>query len=216
MDLESLRQLAFKHLRNRKTHDYREKGFIYYHGQRVAKLAVNLRKLIIPEDDSKDEIMIVASYFHDVAKGIEPHFKYGAILVKDILKEYCTEYEIQEIAHIVGSHTLRSKENDFPYHVKIVQDADILDHYGTIEIWLNFHYYAHHDMPVEEAVRFYREKYDEQTGEVRELLNYDISKKIFDDKIAFNRDFIKRLALESQGDIVFDSNSIIESLSVCN
>jgi len=203
MDVEALRQLAFKLLGKRKTHDYREKGFIYYHGQRVAKLALNLRQLIIPGDSSKDDIITVASYFHDVAKGIEPHFEYGAILIKEILKGYCNENEIEEIAQIIGSHTLRGKNKSYPPQVKIVQDADILDHYGTLEIWLNFHYYAYHNASIEEALKFYGDEYYKQLAEVRELLNYDISKEILDDKIAFQNDFIRRFAIESQGDIAF-------------
>lgn len=201
-NIEAIRELSYKLLGNRKSHDYREKGFIYYHGQRVANLAISLRKLIIPDDNSNDDIIRVASYFHDVAKGIEPHFEYGAILVKEILKEYCTEEELEKIAAIVRYHTLRSKDNDYADYIKIVQDADILDHYGTVEVWLNFHYYAYHDLPMEKAVEFYEQEFEKQVSKVRELLNYEVSKKIYDDKIEFCREFFRKFAIESKGGIV--------------
>ena len=36
-----------------------------------------------------------------MTKGIEPHAKYGVILMKDMLRDYCTEYEIKEIIEII-------------------------------------------------------------------------------------------------------------------
>ncbi len=200
-NIESLRKLAYELLAARRSHDYREKGFIYYHGQRVAKLAINLRKLIIPDDDSNDDVIRVASYFHDIAKGIEPHFEYGAILVKEILKEYFTEEELKKIVDIVRYHTLRRKDNDYADYIKIVQDADILDHYGTIGVWLDFHYYAYHDLSMEKALEIYEQEYEKQISKVRELLNYDISKKIYDDRVEFQRKFFRRFAVEVKGDI---------------
>jgi uncharacterized protein len=46
-------------------------------------------KKLLPYDNSYDEYMIVASLFHDIGKGFNPHEKYGALLVQDILKDYC-------------------------------------------------------------------------------------------------------------------------------
>ena len=201
MDIKVLKEIAYKLLSNRKSHLEREKGFIYYHGIRVSKLSLKLRKVILSEDCSHDDIIIVASLFHDIAKGIEPHGKYGAILMKDILKEYCSEYEINEIIEIIYSHNQRKKNNDYSEYIKIVQDADILDHFGAVEIWMNFQYYSHKDEPMQNSVEFYNKEFDAEVQKCRALLNYDVSHKIFDDKVSFVHSFFDRFAREAEGEI---------------
>ena len=121
--------------------------------------------------------------------------------MKEILKEYCTEEELEKIAAIVRYHTLRSKDNDYADYIKIVQDADILDHYGTVEVWLNFHYYAYHDLPMEKAVEFYEQEFEKQVSKVRELLNYEVSKKYMMIRLNFVGSF-RKFAIESKGGIV--------------
>ena len=202
MDLEVIRGLAFKHLSSRKAHHNREQGFIYYHGQRVAKLAVNLRKLLLPDEISFDQEMIVASYFHDVAKGIEPHSKFGSVLARELLADYCTSEELGRIATIIGHHQLRQIPNDYPDCVKIVQDADILDHFGSVEIWMNFQYYAHAGGTIDDSIAFYRDDYTAHAQGVRELLNYPVSVQIFDQKDTFVREFVTRMALEAEGGFI--------------
>jgi uncharacterized protein len=207
MNLETVRELAFKHLGERKAHQNREKGFIYYHGQRTAKIAVKLREILLPDDNSRDEIITAACYFHDIAKGIEPHGQYGSVLVKELLKGHCEDREIEDIAELIRCHQLRKSGEQFSDTVKIVQDADILDHYGTIEIWMNFLYYAHEDAPMQESVKFYKEQFEDHVKHMTKLLNYEISQQIFRDKIQFQREFIERFAVEAQGDI-YDKDSI--------
>lgn len=204
MDINALQELAQKMMENRKAHLGREKGFIYYHGVRVSKVAINLRKMILPEDSSYDEILIVASLFHDVAKGIEPHGTYGSVLVKEILKDYCTEEEINKISELIYHHSLMKIDNGYSDYIKIIQDADILDHFGSIEIWNNFQYYAHTDEPMHKSIEFYDNEFDDEVKKCRELLNYDVSRKIFDDKISFVHSFVDRFKKEVAGEVCIE------------
>lgn len=57
MNINKINEIAFKAMGRRKAHLQREKGFIYYHCERVAKLSINIRKSLFPTEDSKDEIM---------------------------------------------------------------------------------------------------------------------------------------------------------------
>jgi len=201
MNLELIKQRAYENLRKRKAHHHRETGFIYYHGVRVAKLVINLRKLVLPEDDSNDEVLQAAAYFHDVAKGIEPHSKYGAVLVKEILGDLCTQEELAQIAALIESHASRKKRPYNNYEM-LLQDADLLDHFGTMELWMNFYYYATEDESVEASIDFYRTEFKEMSVKNRSLLNFEISEKIFDEKLEFVNAFVERMEIESKGEIV--------------
>jgi len=201
MDLKKLNELAYKHLGDRKAHYEREKGFIYYHGQRVAKIAISLREILLPHNDSKDQVMIVGSYFHDIAKGIEPHGQYGAVLAKEILKDYCEPAELEDITEIIRYHQLRKKENNYPDYIKIVQDADILDHVGIIEVWMNFQYYSYMDAPIIESVDYYKNEFPNHAKKIKDMLNYDVSQRIYDEKISFVQSFSDRMSIEALGGI---------------
>jgi uncharacterized protein len=201
MDLQLIKQRAYENLGNRKAHYHRETGFIYYHGARVAKLVINLRKLIIPEDNSMDEILQAAAYFHDVAKGIEPHNKYGAIIIKEMLQDLCTEEELEQIAGLIDCHALR-KKREYNNYEMLLQDADLLDHFGTIELWMNFYYYATEDQDMNPSIDYYHTEFKDMTVKNRSLLNFGLSEKIFDEKLAFVNSFVKRMEIENKGDIV--------------
>lgn len=201
MDLNLVKQRAYENLGKRKAHYHRETGFIYYHGARVANLVINLRKLILPDDSSMDEILQAAAYFHDVAKGIEPHNEYGVLVVKEMLKDLCTAEEIDEISGLIQCHALRKKRkyNDFEM---LLQDADLLDHFGTIELWMNFYYFATEDLNMDYSIEYYNTEFMEMAIKNRSLLNFDISEKIFDEKLEYVNSFVKRMEIENKGDIV--------------
>lgn len=201
MDLQLIKQRAFENLGRRKAHHHRETGFIYYHGVRTANLVINLRKLILPEDNSKDELLQAAAYFHDVAKGIEPHSKYGSILVKEMLQDLCTEEEIEQISGLIQCHAAR-KKREYNNDEMLLQDADLLDHFGTIELWMNFNYYAIEDEDMNSSIDFYHTEFKDLVAKNRSLINFEVSKRIFDEKLEFVYDFVNRMEIENKGDIV--------------
>ena len=201
MDLQLVKQRAFEHLGKRKAHRHREVGFIYHHGVRVANFVVNLRRLVLPEDGSKDEILQAAAYFHDVAKGIEPHAKYGAVLVRELLQDICTRDEIEEIADLIACHAQRKKRSYNVFEM-LLQDADLLDHFGTIDIWMSFCYCAIADKNIDYSIEFYDTEFKEMAAKNRSLLNFEVSERIFDEKLAFEDSFMQRLIIENRGDIV--------------
>ena len=201
MNIKTIKELAYQYQINRKPHDDRERGYIYYHGERVARFSIELRKKLFPNDNKYDEHIIAASLFHDVGKGLNPHAEYGAVLVREILKGHCEVEEIEIIAEIIGYHQSRRKENNYPQYVKIVQDADILDRFGTLDVWLNFQKRAHQDAPIAHSLEFYRNDFEGYAKFMRDMLNYNLSKEIFDEKMEFSRSFINRLEVEAQGGI---------------
>lgn len=201
MDFERLDRIAFEKIGKRKSHLEREIGACYYHGVRVAQGVVELRKKIFPNDSSHDEILRCAGLFHDVAKGIEPHPGYGAIIVRELLKNVLTEEELVAVADLIAVHDDRAPESDLhDKWIRLLQDADLLDHYGVQGVWLSFTYQAYTGqqqmMPL---IDFYDGEWTESIAKSRQKLNYDISKEIFDEKAAFEYSVIERMKREGKG-----------------
>lgn len=199
MDYEALDHLAARLMAKRKPHAQRERGSIYFHGQRVSRGVIQLRKLVT-SDNSHDPYLRVAGLFHDVGKGMEPHAHIGAVLMKELLRPYMAPDEVDEVVRLIDVHDDRkpdSDKHDLP--VRLLQDADLLDHFGTQEIWMCFSYYATHERGVSEALDFYRNDYKKSVNRQRKLLNFEESRRIFEEKYRFQRDFIKRLKVESEG-----------------
>lgn len=192
LNLEKIHEIAFRTMGKRKSHLNRERGFIYYHCERVAKISIHLRKELFPDDSSLDDRIYVGALFHDVAKGIEPHHQTGSALIRTLLQEECTGEELDDIADIIRYHNTRHQE-DLPFHIKIVQDADVMDHFGSLEIWLKFVYSGHMNENVFDAIRLWEsEEYKKYLENSRHSLNYERSREIFDRKVEFAAQFENR------------------------
>ena len=203
MNLTAMQALAEQLLKRRKAHIDREKGGIYYHGQRVANTARLLRHAILPDDASHDDILTIASWFHDIGKDIEPHGHYGALLARDALRPHCAPEELDEICEIIALHCERKPgENDYSPWTKLLQDADMLDHYGSYTLWMDIWGSVCQDGSWE-ALAFYDEaNWAKHCAKNRALLNYELSRRIFDEKIAFVNALYARMRIECGGEIV--------------
>lgn len=202
MNLEEINQLAFELLGNKRSHAERELGNKYQHGERVAKLILLLRKNILPNDDSHDDILTVAAWFHDLMNGSDNHAEEGSHKAREVLTKYCTEYEMDEICKIISVHddrnSDRSKLSDY---IKLHQDADQLDHFGTFDVWTEFLYARHHDKRMIDVIDWFQNTRHNDGIRYREELNFEVSKKIFDEKNEFVRLFGERLSVEGIGGI---------------
>jgi uncharacterized protein len=120
-----------------------------------------------------------------------------------MLKEHCPAGELEQIIEIVAGHTLR-KQREYPPYVQLVQDADVLDHYGSMEIWLNFWFCARSGLGMERSWEFYAGEYLKQIERVRSLLNFPESVEFFDEKDRFVRQFVERFQREGRGELLLD------------
>lgn len=203
MDFDRLDEIAAHLMKSRQAHTMRETGSVYYHGTRTARGILTLRKAVLPEDNDHDDILRAAAMFHDVGKGIEPHNEYGALLAKEALKNEVTPFELNEIERIIYAHCLRSPgSGEHDNWCMLLQDADLLDHFGVYEIWMNVNYYAYTHEGIDEQVVFYRDELENFLDEHAKLLNFDVSKRIFAEKAEFERAYAKRLFVEARGDYI--------------
>lgn len=200
MDFEKLDKLAFQYMGKRKSHKEREMGAAYYHGKRVANGVIELRKRLL-DDDSMDNILRCAGMFHDIGKGIEPHNYTGTVLVRDLLKDQMSEAELEQVCRLIEAHCDRKPQtNAHSWDEKLLQDADLLDHYGSQGIWMSVSYYAYTtQQEMDQVPAFYITEWQGQIAKHRKLLNFDLSKQIFDDKVSFEMKIANRMEVEKDG-----------------
>ncbi|MFA6132860.1 MAG: HD domain-containing protein [Phycisphaerae bacterium] len=200
MNRQRILDIARSAMADRKTMPTREKGYIFHHGLRTAKIALTLVETVgVPIEVSPD-ILFAAAVFHDIGKGQEPHNERGADRAEQLLKTECDCHEIAEIAAIIRLHNQRRKAQECSNAVRIHQDADILDHFGAQSIWLAFHWNAATEESPEQSLEFCAsEKNKKWVTGARASLNFAISGEIFDRRQAFETNFYHRFRNEIDG-----------------
>lgn len=195
IDYAALDALAQRLMKDRKAHLMREKGFVYGHGKRVAVGVIALRGMIT-QDGGHDDGLRIAAMFHDVGKGIEPHGQSGAALAREMLREQLDPALLGEVAFYIAEHTNREAADPF---AKILQDADVLDHFGSLEIGLAFQYGAYNEEGMRATALWYRDAYGPYVERTLRKLNHPQSKAILEDKVAFTLAFARRFEAEWKG-----------------
>lgn len=199
MYFHSINALAVAEMKHKSSRPHREKGNKYYHGQRVGNLVKRLASEI--GYSSGTGVLEVAAWFHDICNGEEDHETAGAIKTAELLKGFCDANELESIYELISAHDSRGKE-DLSIEAKILQDADLLDHFGCFEIWSAFQYAQKEQLSMNEIASLMKESYHRDFDSERALLNFDVSKCIYDEKRSYALGFITRLGAESQGNIV--------------
>jgi len=211
MDREKIKKLAFELMSDRASAISKERGEKYYHGERVALLVIKLRKYLFPEDCEHDDILTVAAWFHDVAAG-ENHNAEGAEIARKVLAEYCTEYELDEICKIISVHDDRKFEHEYSKYIKLHQDADQLDHFGVFEVWRSFTYAISFDETILDKIEWMTTIRPKESERYRRELNFDVSKRIFDEKEDFLKEFTKRFRVECSGGIWKEESFLVKNI----
>lgn len=202
MDMQILKQIAYGQLGSRRSHTFKERGNKYYHGLRVATLAVKLRKHILPEDAARDNILTAAAWFHDICNGEEDHAVKGSLKTRELLTPHCTGEELEQICAIIAVHDDRSEARAaYSPYVKLHQDADHLDHFGTFDIWTHFIEAIPEDKTIEDVRSYLVNTRPLKNERYRDELNFAVSKQIFDEKMTFLNAFTQRFNIEASGGI---------------
>lgn len=202
MDFAKLDEIARELMARRKAQRERETGSTYEHGVRAAKLCILLRQELVPNDDSMDDILRLAGLFHDVGKSVEPHEKYGPVILLEAVKGVVSDREAQEAARLIAEHCDRRPGEEYPdVWAKILQDADLLDHIGSYTVWMDIQRAAFRDMSVEQTAQRFREHARVYAEYHRTTLNFPISVKIYDERIAAYVDFADRFCTEAEGEL---------------
>lgn len=193
MDREAVYRRAQRLMENVVSHSGREQGYVLHHGLRVANLALRLAKTL--ENPVDEDSLWAAGLFHDAGKGLEPHWYTGRGIVLEHLKELTDgEEQLNAIAHLVRYHAKRSDPLVYSTELRLLQDADILDHRGALNVYLAVgHGVTKGDCP-EAIVEAWRDpKRQLRREEFRKMLHYEASKTEYDIRLAQEEAFYQAL-----------------------
>jgi uncharacterized protein len=196
MDREAVYERARQLMGQSRAHPDREQGYIFHHGLRVAEQAIALARET--EAKADEELLWAAGLFHDVGKGLEPHWKSGEVLARLHLEELADSPEqLDQIVHLVRYHARRYDLSVMTTELRLLQDADILDHRGTMEAWLAIgSAVARGEGP--EAV--YRDHFSperrQRREEFRQMLHFEQARLCFDQRIAAEENFYQAMGRE--------------------
>jgi uncharacterized protein len=210
MNLNAIMDIAISEMKYKSSHPFKERGNKFYHGQRVCETIKHLCEIIGYKEDINT--LIVAAWFHDICNGSDNHELLGANKVKELLEGLCTNDELSIIYRLIALHDSRSS-SDLSIDAKILQDADLLVHFGVFEIWCTFHYALKENLSMEETAELMLNNYNEQFQEEKSLLHFECSKKIYVQKRLYVRDFTTRMQEESKGyfmpieDVLFETDT---------
>lgn len=188
-----------------------EPGYRYHHGLRVAALAVELAGRLRSSVDL--ELLYVAGVVHDVGKsgyqGEDPHGPRGAEIVRTEAAAWFTAGELDQVCQMVERHYARPNSRWYAGREKpawteevlLVQDADVLDHFGCNHVWQAFFWAKHLRQSPQETLAYYWRNPKEQDWreEARRSLNFDASRSELDRRLARSDAFCREFAMEQAG-----------------
>jgi hypothetical protein len=108
--------------------------------------------------------------------------------------------DIETISQLVLHHNNRGPGNGCTVAQRVIQDADVLDHFGAQNIWLSFHYNAAHEETPSQCLEYYRsEKHRRFVEQARAGLNFEVSRGAMDRRLGIEQEFLARFAQENEG-----------------
>ena len=201
MNLSAIKLIVQAEMSDKRSAPHKEIGDKYTHGERTATLALWLRNILLQNENDIDNILTVAAWFHDIRNGMANHCVLGAEHTRELLAGHVTSAELEQICHIIAVHDDRSPDNNYTDIIKIHQDADHLDHFGTLDIWRCVAHTTGKDETMQDALEFFHNVRPTEAIRWRSELHFDISKRIFDDRERYMKSFIERFTVEAAGGI---------------
>lgn len=172
------------------------------HCVRTAHLAVTLRKLVV-EPQKLDNLIFVAGLFHDVSHDSvshELHGQVGSQRTMELLKDFASAKFLAQVTNIIAVHDDRRPGDNYDVATHLVQDADMLDHFGMTRIWATFGYAARHGITFAESLD-HLEQFQSKRLRYAALLHYDVSRRELFRRMDEEALFLIRAGADSRGEI---------------
>jgi len=187
-----------------------ECGYRYHHGMRVAAIAVRLARSV-NLSRTQQALVYVAGVLHDVGKagkrGNDSHGPRGANVIRRHLKPWMTREEMDRVCAMVGNHYERPRSSwyhgktppQLPKEVLVVQDADIIDHYGSMEVWAEILYARRDGKSPAEMLKSLHGQSKKERAEALKSLNFAVSRREVRRRFKAADAFFRTLGVDSGG-----------------
>jgi uncharacterized protein len=188
MDIEKIEEIAEAEMASRQDLRFREPGWILYHGKRTGRIAQHLAERLDLDVDS--DAVYVAGLFHDIGKGEDSHNEVGATYTRELLTDLVPEATLHIICDAVSSHNQRKKSDGFSDCAKLVQDADLIDHVGPIDVWMAFYWSGTHGESIHDHIAFCKgDDCKKFQNYMRSHLNFGVSRQMLEERIEASEKF---------------------------
>lgn len=196
MDIVKIEHYLSSILKHSGIQQVREKGYVYFHGKRVAELAMKIFSDVKLDIEQVElDRLYIAGLMHDIGKGRKHHAVVGARMVPKVIKDGLSKADIASIQRLISEHNLRERPNTCELDSKALQDADVLDHFGAQGVWLSVYITAKKNGNQGDMMKYYFS--DEHKNYVHHKyygLNFDISKKMFEERYSYQKDFLNMIS----------------------
>lgn len=196
---DELIEIARRELADKQAHSGRERGYLFHHGLRTARLALWLAGQIGEDAGQPDEVLLAAGLLHDCGKGHNDHHLVGAARARELLAGAMPDEQVAAACEIIAAHNQRGN-SDQSAAIRIIQDADVLDHHGAQHVWLGIIWNTAHGEPIDELARYHFGDENQRWVDYGERsLNFDASRAEFSVRRTFQERFFARFAEELGG-----------------
>lgn len=189
MDIGRIEAVAETEMSSRQDLRFREPGWILYHGRRTGNIARHLLHTVGLGADP--DTVYVAGLFHDIGKGQDHHNEVGANRTHQLLSGLVPAEALGAICDAVRCHNQRKKSDTFSDCARLVQDADLIDHVGPIDIWTAFYWSGSHAESIHNHIAFFKSDGCRQFRDyMRSHLNFDVSRQMLEERIQTSDKFL--------------------------
>lgn len=192
---------------------YEEAGgweYRYHHLLRARRYAVKLMETDeATEMEFDPEVVEIAALFHDIGRkediedghlnpmeNHEGHAEAGAESVEDHISDLVSEERLERIRTVIRNHHSEPETAEG----KIVQDADDLGKFSTIDLWRLVHYASDNERTLAETFEYFHNELDPESEELIDELHLEKSREVAEERLENYRKTMEQMEKEALGD----------------
>lgn len=191
---------------------YEEAGgweYRYHHLVRARRYAEKLVEAADLEDEVDQEVVEFAALFHDIGRKediedghLDPmetregHAETGAEIVEEHVADLVSPKKLEKIETVIRNHHSEPETVEG----KIVQDADDLGKFSSIDLWRLVHYASDNERTLEETFEYFHNELAPDNEQIIDELYLEKSKEVAEERLEKYRQTMKQMEEEALGD----------------